>query len=459
MKTLYLSEIAQAINISLNKALDCPIKYVSNDITRMGNDTIVFHLNKAVEFNDEKFNSYRNCFIVTDQPLLKTMNVYDSQIFYVLDVHAAYNRFINYYRNLFKIPIVAVTGTCGKTTTKEMIAQILRNKYKVAATIRSRNALRFNHDYLLSIDDTTDFGVFETGITHPGNLITGCAFFKPTIGIITTIGIDHLNGCKTMNNYIRTKGEMFAGLQYGGNLIINNDDENIKKLDFTHYYGKITTFGIKNDSTFKARNIKYHDDYMSFTLTYNNYDYEVIVPGYGEHNVYNALAALAALTILGMNLNESIGYLAKFKHIRSHVEFHKGINNSIIIDDTWSSNPTSTQAAINVLKIKGEGKTKIAVLGKINYLGKFAKPSCRLIAKMLVDAKVDHLITQDEWAKQIGVRAVKEGMNPNHVIHCTSKGEVKSTIEKLLTPSSIALFKISMLDQSLASVMRELIVE
>lgn len=458
MKVLKLRDITKLLNIKNYNGENIKLKYVTNDINKLGNNTLVFHLNKHVEMDASKVLNYKSCFIISDQPLLTNMESMKNKFLYVLNIEEAYKKFVHFYRDLFEISIVAVTGTCGKTTTKEMIAQILKNNYNVVHTNSSKNALHYYHDYLMSFDDSTDYGVFETAITHPGHLILGCDYFKPTIGIITTIGIDHLNGCKTLNNYIRTKGEMLAGLQNRGTLIINNDDDNIKKLSFENYEGKVITFGIKNPSDFFAKDIKYYNDGMKFILVYNNQIYNAFVPGYGIHNVYNALAALAALTMLGKDLNESIKYLSKFKHIRSHVEVKKGINDSIIIDDTWSSNPTSMNAALKVLSEKGKGKVKIAVIGKISYLGDFDKHYYKEIAKMLIENKVDYLLTKDVSAEKIGQHALSIGMNPNSFIACKDTGEINRKLKSLLNENTIVLFKVSMLDKTYKNILNDVII-
>jgi UDP-N-acetylmuramoyl-tripeptide--D-alanyl-D-alanine ligase len=458
LKTLNLNEIIKVLGIH-GITRDALIKNVSNNISRLGNNTLVFHLNKLDELNESQFNALKDCYIVTDQSLLVGSTVNEKCFLHVLNVQEAYRKFISWYRRLFDVPVVAVTGTCGKTTTKEMIAQVLRHRYKVVATIGNRNALSFDHEYIMSFDDDTDFGVIETGITDPGNLIYGCEFFKPVVGIITTIGIDHLSGCKTMDNYIRTKSEMLAGMEYQGTLIINNDDDNIRKINFNPFRGQIVTFGIKRNADYRARNLAYTNRGMTFVLEHEGKTYPVDIPGFGEHNVYNALAALAALVNLGMDLKESIRHLSEIKHISSHDELKKGIKGSTIIDDTWSSNPTSVEAALKVLHELGKDKKKVAVLGKISYLGDFESKYYEEIAKMIIKYKVDFLVTQDSSAKEIGTKAVELGMDASHVIYCKDNESLKTALEFLLDDKTIALFKSSMLDKSHVSVLRELIVE
>jgi len=450
-----LNEITKLLNVPTQEE-DLPIYHISNDINNIDNDTLVFHINKKEELNSQQFNLLNNCFIVTDQPILINENK-ASCFFHVLDVEMAYRVFVNYYRELFNIPVVAITGTCGKTTTKEMITQILEKKFNVAKTRGNINRLDKDFNYLLSIDEETNYAVFETAISYPGDLIYGCRFFKPTIGVITNIGIDHLSGCKTIDNYIRTKGELLAGLNYQGILIINNDDESIKKINFSPFKGKILTYGINNTSDYQAIDILYQKNGMSFTIKVKELCYPVYIPGYGNHNVYNAVASLAVLDQLGINLEEAIEAIANIEYISSHLAFHKGIKNSTIVDDTWSSNPTSMEAAFAVLKEMGKNKVKIAVLGKISYLGDYALEQYEKIGKMIVDYGIDVLITLDSFSKQIGKSAINYEMKNNRIIHCKNELDLKETIEALLDVNTIVLFKVSMFEKKVQKLIQDFI--
>lgn len=456
MKPIKLSKICDLLNIN-NKFDDVQFVHITNNIKEINHNTLVFHLNKDTELNINKFERFKNCFIVTDQPILSNHHHIKERFIFVLDVEKAYRELIHYYRNLFDIPVVAITGTCGKTTTKEMLRQILEKKYNVVSTIVNRNSLVCNNDYLFSIEDKTEYGVFETAVAAPGYLLSGCDYFKPTIGVITNIGIDHLNECKTIDNYIRAKGEMLAGLQYKGTLVINQDDENIRRIDLTPFKGRVITFGIKEKADFYADQIEYKEKGMDFTLNYKGTSYKTYVPGLGLHNIYNALATLAVLKELGLSLRESIVHLANVKFIRSHLELHNGINGSTFIDDTWSSNPTSMKAALEVLKEKGKNKFKIAVIGKILYLGDYASEQYKEIGKMILDYDVDYLLTTDSSSKQIANFAKEFGMKEELHLHCSDNHELKKKLVSILDKNSIALFKVSMYYQAITDVMKELI--
>jgi UDP-N-acetylmuramoyl-tripeptide--D-alanyl-D-alanine ligase len=169
------------------------------------------------------------------------------------------------------------------------------------------------------------------------------------------------------------------------------------------------------------------------------------------------LAALAVLTVLGIDLNYCIEQMANVKLIRSHLELHKGYNNSTIIDDTWSSNPTSMKAALEVLKEKGKNKVKILVLGKISYLGDFAKEYQEQIGKLIYESKIDFIVSTDSYSKTIAQNAISQGMKPEYHLHCKNNEELKSYLECLMDINSIVLFKTSMLEQSITKIVNELI--
>lgn len=457
MKYFDINKLCEILHLKPIDKEPIMIKNCQTSLYGMNHDTVIFHLYKTETLDIKRLEKLNNCFIITDQPLLKKFVRVKKHFLYVNDIEKAYERFINFYRNQFRITTVAVTGTCGKSTTKEMIKQILSKKYRVTGTIGSRNSLRNNHDYLMEIDDNIDFGVYETAITDPGQLIYSAKFFKPLVGVITNIGIDHLSGCRTLENYIRAKGELLTVLNNDkGILVINGDDENIAQLDFSSYQGKIIRCSLKNDADFYATNITEKNDSTAFILHHQHKKYQVTIPTIGEHNVYNALLALAVVTALGMDIVEAIICISTFKPLRAHLEMFSGINGSTIIDDTWSSNPTSVKAALEVLqKLKGD---KVLVIGNISYLGDAARDQAIEIGKMVVNYGVDRLITIDNFSKQIGTAAINRGMNPRHVIHCESFEVLDDTIRSLLRPDVFILFKTSMLDNKVKRIIGNYII-
>ncbi|MDF2685903.1 MAG: hypothetical protein K0S55_1084, partial [Clostridia bacterium] len=234
MKNLPIKNIIEKIDGKILQGTDTLI--ITDIITRsrsVRHGFLLFDIYHDNEINLLSNADCPSCAVVTDKPLSIGMFSDNITVIQVADINIAYWKFIDFYRSLFNIPVIGVTGTCGKTTTKEMIAYILSEDYKVNATHKSFNA-DFRHlGYLLDINDDSQVGVFEMGVASPGDLKRCCRYFKPQIGIITNIGIDHLQQFDSIDSYIMAKAEFIEGLDYKGTLIINADDKNIKKIDFS----------------------------------------------------------------------------------------------------------------------------------------------------------------------------------------------------------------------------------
>lgn len=282
--------------------------------------TLFFHLNS----NEQPIyvNKYKTI-IVTEKPaMFKTTN--SSFIIKVENIHTAYWSTICYYRELFTIPVFGITGTSGKTTTKEMISQILAMKgLNVESTYKSFNSDRRNLLYLVEMNNKTDAGVYEMGVSDPGDLKKACKTLQPNIRVLLNIGVYHLEGCITMENYIKAKAEILEGIKPEDILILNSDDKNSKKIDVSHIKQKIY-IGIYEEADFMAKNIEATDHEIRFTLVHNSAEYQAVIPVAGKHNVYNALASIAAVYQIGIGIEESIKLLSRFKHLHSHLQRFSG---------------------------------------------------------------------------------------------------------------------------------------
>ncbi|EKN70699.1 UDP-N-acetylmuramyl pentapeptide synthase [Neobacillus bataviensis LMG 21833] len=360
----------------------------------------------------------------------------------------AYWKFIEYYRGLFDIPVVTITGTCGKTTTKDMIKHILSENRNVQASESSKNEPRRSFPYLMGIDEKTDAAVFEHGLGNSGNIKHQCMIYQPTIGIITNIGVHHLDGCKNLEGYIRAKSEIVEGIRKDGTLILNADDENTRKVSLKLFKGKVIYVGVNMQSDFRASDIKFANNGMEFTLHFNDKTYEAFISGYGEHQVYNALAALAAVHEMGMDIEEAITRLGSYKNMTRHLEFFTGVGGSTIIDDTWTINPTSIEAALKVLDSIGSGKNVILVLGDINRLGNFEKKYHREIGTLVAKRNIHTLITIGNKAEEIARQASQDGSKANIHMFKDVKG-LKEVLDPILDSNAILLIKGPMSSRSM----------
>lgn len=329
----------------------------------------------------------------------------------VANTDEAYWKFVHFYRSQFTIPIIAITGTSGKTTTKEMIKHILSAEKKVAATILSSNSRTASLQYLLGIDDETEAAVFETAVGSPGDISNAGRYFKPTIGIITNIGAHHLNYCKTMEGYIQAKGEMLDIITSTGSLILNAEDVNTKKMDLSKFRGHIIKIGKHAPCDFRASNIRYCQNGMQFIIHHEMGNYEIFVPGFGEHQVYNALAAIAAVVEIGVSIPVAAKQLISFRQMNKQLQLFEGLNHAIILDDTWSITTTSLEAALKVLNALGGDKKKVAVIGTITDLGSWGYIIHEQAGELIHRIGVDVLITIGEHARIMAEHAVNLGLN------------------------------------------------
>lgn len=457
MKPFLVSEIREVVHGELIQG--------SDDLQIMGAVNYLESMkspNKLLFLNGRKMGIDWNiikgcvpCAIITDKVCEQLKTINGCTIIKVESMHIAYWEFVEYYRSLFQIPVIAVTGTSGKTTTKDMIKFILKDSYRVHGTNASANSRTNNLALLLGIEENTEVAVFETAVGKPGDVTNSCNYFKPMIGIITNIGVTHLDGCKTAEAYIQAKAEMVNVIDEKGILILNADDENTKKINIEQCRGRIIYFGIHNTSDFQASNVQYGETGMDFNLTFNHMNYRAFVPGYGEHQVYNALAALATVHELGIGINEAIESLRTFKKLHAHFQLLNGIGDCQIIDDTWNSNPISLKSAFKALNGIANGRKRVALIGDIKALGDISIDIHRQVGDMIAEIGVDILITVGSLAEEIAKQASKKGLKGLIRTFSDIQG-VFEFLESILDNNTIMLVKCSSKDLPIKNLIRSL---
>lgn len=409
-------------------------------------NTVLFLKGKIVRW--ENLKAFFPMTIVTDKTLHANDYKQDVSIIKVDSLDKAFWKFINNYRENIDIPIIAVTGTSGKTTTKEMIFHLLSSDLEVAHTSMTNNSRTAHLTHLLSINDLTEAAVFETAVGAPGDLTNAAAYLKPTIGIITNIGEHHLNYCKTIEGYIAAKGELCKALDPNGIVIINADDKHSKKLDLENFGGKIITFGIHSSCDYQARDIEFSSSGMYMTVLHNQQNHRMYVPGLGEHQVYNALAAIAAVDMVGMDFIKIIDRLKSYEPLNKQLQVLEGMNDSILIDDTWSITTTSLEAALKVLNNVGTTKKKIAVIGTITDLGSWGYIIHERAGIIIAKSGVDVLITIGEHAR-IMAEIVKKCMTVKEVYAFPNHYLAYELLKDIIDSDSIILIKGDMYSESI----------
>ena len=446
MKNLPLRQLVpllegKVLSGSLTKTIKNAAKYGEHLIT---DSSLVFILKRKSSLPLP--SNVSNLTVVTSNPkALKNVRD-DVTIIYVENTRKAYYRFVSYYRSLFKLPVIGVTGTCGKTTTKEMITWILSEKDQVVHTKLSHNGLARNLDYLLEIDDNTDSAVFEMGVSGPNQLLYSAHYFRPQIGIITAIGTDHIEGFRSQDAYISEKAKMIKAVGENGTILLNRDDETIRNLELSEFTGKVLYYGQDSTAHFRANSITFNlkENGMDFTLVCPEGDYTCFVPGYGTHNVSNALAALGAASLAGVKMTDAIRRLKSFQHVKSHLQFYEGRKGCLLIDDTWNTNPTSIEAALEVLVETAQGRKTVAVLGEIEELGDYAEQEHRKVGALVAKKNVDVLIAVGKKAYPICSEAARLGMKPSAIHNVTTQAELLTLLNQLASPETSILLKTSM---------------
>jgi UDP-N-acetylmuramoyl-tripeptide--D-alanyl-D-alanine ligase len=444
VKSLNLHEILPGINGVVVRMGPAPVlNKVITQKKKLQKGSLFFCLDRNLKETDcgEAFPS---CVIISDR-VEKLKNITgEATIVKVKNIKRAYKSFLQFYRSLFDIPVIAITGTSGKTTTKEMIRHILSSRYKVKATLGNYNLFRSNASVLANIEEDTDYAVFEFGIGKSGNLEKCGRYFGPYSALITGIGADHIERFGTSERYVEEKLKILTGVGEGGIAFLNADcphtSQALKTLDTL----KPVWFGLGDAADYKAEDILFSTNRMAFTLRHKERSYPVVIPGYGIHNVYNSLAAIAATHTHGIDIQAAIDRLKSFRHVRRHLEVKKGLNGSTLIDDTWNTNTSSVQAALSVLKEISKGRQSIAVLGKISELGKEEKTEHKKIADMVIKSQPSVLITIGETAATIGNEALRLGMDPGKIHLCRQPEEALELLKGMAGPRSVILVKTSM---------------
>ncbi|MBD7985913.1 UDP-N-acetylmuramoyl-tripeptide--D-alanyl-D-alanine ligase [Sporosarcina sp. Sa2YVA2] len=443
MKPIVVSDIKELfkgkiISGHANWTVTEAIYYKRHDHTKQ--NTLLF-VSRRDEVDWKSIDAKGPSLVITDKPLEELQAVLsNTTVMKVASLVQSYWTFINYYRNLFDIPVVTITGTCGKTTTKEMLKHMLSFDKNVQTSISSKNEPRRSFPYLVGIDEHTEAAVFEHGLGNSGNIKHQCMIYQPTIGIITNIGVHHLDGCLNLEGYIKAKEEIVEGIRSGGTLILNADDENTKKVRLNKFKGKIIFVGTGPKASLRASNIEFGNKGMNFVVHYEGKAFKAFVPGLGDHQVSNALAALAAMQEMGIDIEIAIRRLKTYREMKRHLEMSKGLKGSIIIDDTWTNNPTSVKAALQVVDSIGQEKKVILILGDINRLGNFEKKYHREIGSLVATKKVHTLITIGKKAEEIARQAAKDGSDATIKIF-ESANDIGNYVNEIVDENSLVLIK------------------
>ena len=388
-------------------------------------------------FLDEAVNKGAKALIVD-----RSIKAYPKvSIIRVKDTTEALQNLAHYNRMRYdNLKIIGVTGSVGKTTTKDMISWVLKQKYNV---LKSQG--NFNNHYglplsLLSLKGDEDFAVLEMAMSNIGEISRLAEIARPEIGVVTNVGPAHLKNLDNVANVAEAKKELIEGLPENGLAILNYDNEYVRKMN-TAFKGKeVIYYGLDSSADIYANEI-FTDEKnknINFTVNYKNKKMKITLNKPGRHNIYNALAAIALARKLNIEwdiIKESFTNL-NFSSLRLDIKEGKDFN---VINDTYNANPLSMKAAIDVLMDIHQERT-IAVLGDMLELGPQKEEAHFEVGRYLAENGVDILITVGELAEIIA-NGAEEIMKKNKIFKVKSNQEAYKLLKELLNKGDCILVK------------------
>ncbi|MBS4205991.1 YheC/YheD family protein [Lederbergia citrea] len=338
------------------------------------------------------------------------------------------------------IPIIAITGSAGKTTSKAFLASILSKKWNIFESKDYWNTTEHTKKHAAEINESHQAIVLEYGMAYPGVITEHCRIIKPNISIVTNVGLAHVgNFNDDIKGVAHAKSELIHGMDQKGVLFINKDDPNSKYLETKKFKGKIITTGIKSTADYRAYQIKYAENGMNFKMKLRGEEITLFIPILGEHHVYNALNAIAVADYLGFTAMEIKAGLL-FRKPPRRMTIYNCRDNITVIDDTVHSHPQGVRAAIDVLTNIGK-RRNIAIIGQMRELGGLREEEYRKVGEYVINKKVDILITYGFRTNEIGSQAKTKGFSPENVYHFTNRDELHELLLKLVKKGDTLLVK------------------
>ena len=333
-----------------------------------------------------------------------------------------------YKRSLYNIPIIAVTGSVGKTSTKDIIASVVGTKYKTLKTEGNNNNNIGLPLTILKLKDH-EAAVIEMGMNHFGEISLLTDIAKPTLSVITNIGTSHIGNLGSRENILKAKLEILEGMEIP-KIIINNDNDLLHKwYEENKEKIEIHTFAIKNESSLVAQNIISQEESSEFEAISQNEKIQIRVPVGGEHFVYNALCATEVGRILEIPDEKIKQGIAKFELTKKRMDIKKLGNGAILINDAYNASYESMKASLEFLE-NHTGERKIAVLGDMFELGEFAEELHKKVGEEVAKRNIDILICAGEFSKYI-----IEEANKNKKIQTYFMNNNEEIVEKLCQES------------------------
>ena len=341
----------------------------------------------------------------------------------------------SWHRSRLDCPVIGITGSCGKTTTKNILLHLLREHMHAQGSPSS-----YNNDIgvpltLLAAGRSTDALVVEMGSNQPGEIARLARIARPTAGIITNVGASHLEGLGSIEGVAREKSDLFASLPAAGFAVLNLDGPYAQLLA-SSTAARILTFSVEGEGELNATDPLFHAGGTTFKLAGR----EVTSPLLGIHNIHNLLAAIAACRGLGLELADVLPAVSRLSGGRQRME-RLSLGDIEVYDDTYNANPESARAAVRVLAGLHGFARRVLVLGDMLELGPHAPELHHAIGRAAAELGVDLAVFVGDLARASAAGALDGGLDPGRVLHVQDVERAIEILPALLSAGDVVLFK------------------
>ena len=343
------------------------------------------------------------------------------------------------YKNEFDIPFVALTGSAGKTSTKDMVAGVLSKKYNTMKTIGNYNSTTGVPLTLFNLKKENEIAVIEMGMNHKGEIEKISSLVKPDYAMITNVGVTHIENLGSKENIFKAKTEITKGLKKGATLVVNGDNEFFR--DYKNDDFKVVKIGIENGD-FKAYDLKFDRKGVSFKVSWQGEEYSFNVNIPANYSVYNGLFAIYTGFHFGLDYEQIKQGILEFVPSNNRMRIEK-LKDFTIIDDTYNSNPDALKEALSLLSNISGNNRKVAVLGDMFELGKESEREHYGCGRFLKEKNIDLLLALGKDSLHIVRGAVESGFDEERAVYFKSKEELIKNIKSYLSKGDYILFKAS----------------
>lgn len=340
------------------------------------------------------------------------------------------------HRRKFDIPIIAITGSNGKTTTKEMAAEILARKYNILKNEGTENNFIGVPLTLLRLNSAYEIAVLELGSNHSGEIARLSEIVQPSCGVVVNVGPSHLEFFNTVDNVRKEKLNLLKRLGSDSVSVVNGDDAQLVK-EAKAMCAEVVTFGLSAGCDFSATDVREGEDGINFTL---NSGYRFHLNLLGRHNIYNALASMAVGSLYGVSAEEAATVLKDFRLPKLRMEFIEAGGIKFIFD-CYNSNPSSMAGAIETIKGMDSSGRKIVVAGDMLELGRAGPDLHKKIGRLAAEAKVDILMSVGPLSRFILEGAQEEGIGGDSLLHFDNSVAAAKALKDILKVGDLVLVK------------------